>query len=121
MKDNKALKDRADKRREQFRQLIASNETYPLATITYHGPSPEQASKIIVGILKSKDQAPTIREWNGDGIADDVDAAKEISSFIKEQEVARLLTSEWVLSCPHEEGTDYPDGENCPFCPDWNY
>lgn len=109
----------AVKRREQFRQLVASNHTYPLATITYHGPSPELATKIVVGILNTKEQQPVIKEWHGDGIAEDIETAREISSFIKAYDVARVLTSEWVLSCPHEEGEDYPVGKACPLCPDW--
>jgi len=24
-----------------------------------------------------------------------------------------------VIGCPHEEGIDYPLGEDCPFCPFW--
>jgi hypothetical protein len=24
-----------------------------------------------------------------------------------------------IIGCPHEEGIDYPDGEQCPVCPYW--
>jgi hypothetical protein len=119
MSGPKSIQDLANKRKEKFRNLVSTNTAYPLATITYSGPSPDNASKIIVGIISAKDQAPIIREWTGDGIAEDVESAKEIALFIQENEVARVLTSEWVLSCPHEEGVDYPEGEQCPFCPDW--
>ena len=74
----------------------------------------------MVGILKSKDLAPIIRSWSGDDIGEDVEVAREIALLIKEHDVARVLTSESVLSCPHEEGTDYPEGELCPQCPDWH-
>ena len=107
------------RRKIQFRNLISENSSYPLATITYHGPSPIIATKIVVGILKSKDQEPVIQSWTGDNIADDVETAQKIAGFIKEHNVARVLTSEWVLSCPHEEGIDYPEGDLCPNCPDW--
>ncbi len=119
MSGPKSFQDLANKRKEKFRILVSTNTAYPLATITYRGPSPDQASKIIVGIISAKDQAPIIREWTGEDIAEDVESAKEIALFIQENEVARVLTSEWVLSCPHEEGVDYPEGEQCPFCPDW--
>ncbi len=112
-------KDLAQQRKERFRRLVAENTTYPLATITYQGPSPYQATKIVVGILAGDDQPPIVREWTGEDIAEDEEAAREISLFIKEHNVARVLASEWVLSCPHEEGVDYPLGEVCPFCPDW--
>jgi hypothetical protein len=113
-------KELAKQRQEQFRRLVAENTSYPLATITYHGPTPQKATKITVGILAGDDQLPIIKEWTGEDIADEVDAALEISQFIKEHDVARVLTSEWVLSCPHEEGVDYPLGETCPLCPDWD-
>ena len=112
-------KELAAQRLDQFKRLVAENNTYPLATITYHGPSPEKASKIIVGILRAQDQTPLVREWSGEDIAEDVETAKEISQFIKDQAVSRVITSEWVLSCPHEEGVDYPVGEDCPYCLDW--
>lgn len=108
------------RRKTQFRNLISENSSYPLATITYHGPSPISATKLVVGILMSKDQEPVIQSWTGDNIADNVDIAREIAEFIKGHNVARVLTSEWVLSCPHEEGIDYPEGDLCPHCPDWH-
>jgi len=112
-------KELSERRKKQFITLISENTSYPLATITYHGPDPNTATKIVVGILKSKDQAPVIQSWFGDDIAEDVESAREISLFIKEHDVARVLTSERVVSCPHEQGIDYPEGELCPFCPNW--
>lgn len=109
----------AEQRKAQFVKLILKNTTFPLATITYHGPDPKQATKITIGILKDKDQSPVIKSWSGDNIAEDENAAKEIAKFIQAHDVARVLTSEWVLSCPHEEGQDYPEGTDCPHCPDW--
>lgn len=119
MSEKISPRDLANSRKEKFRNLVSTNTAYPLATITYRGPSPDQASKIIVGIIAAKDQAPLIREWTGENIAEDVESAKEIALYIQENEVARVLTSEWVLSCPHQEGVDYPEGESCPLCPDW--
>lgn len=112
-------KELSAKRKEQFRSLVAENTSYPLATITYHGPGPSQATKIVVGILLSKQGAPIIQVWDGPEIAEDVASAREIAIFIKKHAVSRVLTSEWVLSCPHEEGVDFPAGQFCPHCPDW--
>ena len=112
-------KTKAQKRKDHFISLIAQNTSFPLATITYHGPSPDHATKIVVGILQDQNQAPLIKSWTGNNIAEDVDTAKAISHYIQGFDVARVLTSEWVLSCPHEAGVDYPEGESCPYCPDW--
>ena len=106
-------------RLDRFMKLVEENKTYPLATITYHGSSPSIASKIIVGILVGQDQIPIVKEWSGEDISEDVKAAREISKFIKDHNVSRVITSEWVLSCPHDEGVDYPQGEACPNCPEW--
>jgi hypothetical protein len=27
--------------------------------------------------------------------------------------------SDGNMGCPHEEGLDFPVGEDCPFCPFW--
>jgi hypothetical protein len=27
--------------------------------------------------------------------------------------------SDGNMGCPHEEGQDFPHGEDCPFCPFW--
>lgn len=113
-------KELAAQRFDRFRKLVAENQTYPLATITYHGPSPEEANTMIVGILEGQDKEPVIRQWSGNAISENVDAAREIASFIKDHAVSRVITSEWVLSCPHEAGVDFPQGEDCPFCPDWH-
>jgi hypothetical protein len=120
MASHSSSRELAAQRVNQFKKLVEENKTYPLATITYHGPSPEKASKIIVGILVAKDQTPVVKEWSGENIGENVNAAREISLFIKEHAVARVITSEWILSCPHEEGVDYPAGEDCPYCPDWH-
>jgi hypothetical protein len=110
----------AEKRQQRFRKLVADNDTYPLATITYHGPDPEQATRISVAVLPDQEDQPLVRHWRGENIAEDTTAAREIAIFLKEHNVERVITSEWVLSCPHEEGIDYPMGEDCPYCPAWN-
>jgi hypothetical protein len=119
MSHSESNQELSDRRKDQFRNLVTENNTYPLATITYHGPGPNQATKIVVGIIRTKEQMPIIQSWTGPDIADDVESAREISLFLKEHNVSRVLTSEWVLSCPHEEGVDYPAGQACPQCPDW--
>ena len=110
----------AAQRLDRFKKLVEENQIYPLATVTYHGPSPDKASKIMVGILEDQNQIPIVKVWSGEDIAEDVEAAREISLFIKDHKVSRVITSEWVLSCPHEEGVDFPEGEVCPYCSGWH-
>lgn len=119
MAKDREMREKARQRKAKFQRLVAENQTYPLATITYHGPHPDQATKISVGIITSSEEEPIVRHWTGDFIAEDVKAAREIASFLKDQEVERVITSEMVLGCPHEESVDYPAGEECPYCDFW--
>ena len=109
----------AQKRRQKFRKLLAENETYPVATITYHGPDDQTPTKISVGIVHSKKTSPLVKHWEGKEIGEDIEVAQEISQFIKEHKVQQIITSKNVMSCPHEEGIDYPEGETCPECSFW--
>lgn len=113
-------KEKAAQRAHKFKRMVAENDTYPLATISYHGPDPQHATKISVGIITSEDAQPIVRHWKGEDIAEDVEAAREITRFIERKNVERVIASEMVMSCPHEEGVDYPQGEECPICTFWS-
>jgi hypothetical protein len=30
-----------------------------------------------------------------------------------------VVVTQGIIGCPHEEGIDYPVGEQCPRCPFW--
>jgi hypothetical protein len=36
---------------------------YPMATVAYYGPDNTRASKVAVGIIKSKDAEPIMKKW----------------------------------------------------------
>lgn len=35
------------------------------------------------------------------------------------ERLIRPLATDGNIGCPHEEGEDFPSGEDCPFCPFW--
>jgi len=43
----------------------------------------------------------------------------EIYEFFSEHGVKSVAASDGKMGCPHEEGEDFPNGEDCPFCPFW--
>jgi hypothetical protein len=45
--------------------------------------------------------------------------AEQIKAFFAAHGVVKVATSDGILGCPHEEGEDFPEGEDCPFCPFW--
>lgn len=120
MTERNELKQHVEERAAKFKRMVAENDTYPLATVSYHGPDPEHATKISVGIIHSEEEEPLVRHWKGEDIAEDVSAAREITRFLQRQGVERVIASEMVMSCPHEEGVDYPEGEECPVCTFWH-
>jgi hypothetical protein len=43
----------------------------------------------------------------------------EVASFLRESGVHSVTMIDGIIGSPHEEGIDYPDGEDCPKCPYW--
>ena len=39
--------------------------------------------------------------------------------FFAKHGVKSVVASDQNIGCPHEEGPDFPVGEDCPFCPYW--
>jgi hypothetical protein len=44
---------------------------------------------------------------------------REMLEFFEKHGVKSVAMSEGNMGCPHEEGEDFPDGGDCPFCPFW--
>ena len=95
---------------------------YPIATMAFYGPDDQVASKVAVAILPRENaEVSAIERWfsdQGDVRADPTIEAEAVD-FIKRQGVKTVLIADAIMGCPHEEGHDYPRGEDCPFCPFW--
>jgi hypothetical protein len=52
-------------------------------------------------------------------LASNVEVRAEINAFLKEQRARTLVIAAGVFGCPHEEGTDFPEGGDCPHCTFW--
>ena len=108
-----------DKLRKKAKQGF---QGFPLATITYYGPTASQASKVSVGIVMQEGgEVTALERWHNE-LADvrlDAKVNEEIVSFLKQHGVKSVISPDRLLGCPHEEGTDYPNGEKCPRCLYW--
>ena len=48
-----------------------------------------------------------------------INVQQEMKAFFLQHGVKQVAMSQGNMGCPHEEGTDYPEGTSCPQCPYW--
>jgi hypothetical protein len=92
---------------------------YPIATLAYYGPDDQTVTKITVGIFTAEDAEPVLERWRGPDVMTDPEVQMEIASFVEAHGVQEVAVTDGVLGCPHEEGIDFPVGQECPYCPFW--
>ena len=62
---------------------------------------------------------PVLKRWVGTDVTTSPKVQKELQAFFEQHGVKSVAMSEGNMGCPHEEGEDFPHGEDCPFCPFW--
>ncbi len=92
---------------------------YPIGTIVYYGPDDKVTTKIVASVFQNEDSQPEMKIWTGDGVVTNPQVIAELGQFFKEHSVQRVVMTGSNFGCPHEEGIDYPSGEDCPYCPYW--
>lgn len=97
---------------------------FPVATVAFYGPNKQLATKIAVGIVDSEgEEARLLERWltdDGVDIRFSATVLHEIDKFIKQHRARSVVMVDGVIGCPHEEGIDYPEGEECPQCTYWH-
>jgi hypothetical protein len=105
---------------KQFRRGFRG---YPVATVAFYGPNDELATKIVVSVfLTEGDEPDSLKRWfteDQTDIRDDPAIGEEILTFFKTHAPRSTVVTDAIIGCPHEEGTDYPQGTSCPRCPYW--
>lgn len=92
----------------------------PVATVAYYGPDDKTPTKVAVGIVTEWGKEPgELKRWWGKDVARDLGIQKEIADFIKEHGAKSVVITDGIIGCVHEEGIDFPIGEDCPYCPFW--
>ena len=105
----------AGKRKEE-----GSHGKFPVGTVAYYGPDDKTTTKIAAGVVAREDAEPVMQRWIGDeNIRTDEKVAAEIKRFFARHGVKTVVSTDIVIGCPHEEGIDFPLGQDCPLCPFW--
>ena len=92
---------------------------YPIGTVAFYGPDDKITIKIAAGVIKSPNAKPIIERWVATDVTTSPKVQREMKEFFETNGVKSIAMSEGNMGCPHEEGEDFPEGEDCPFCPFW--
>lgn len=92
---------------------------YPIGTVALYGPDDKMTTKIVTGVILDDDAEAIIERWVGSDIKDDPKVQQAIEEFFAKHGVKSVAAIDKNMGCPHEEGDDFPVGEDCPFCPYW--
>jgi hypothetical protein len=106
----------------QLRKMTRQgNRGFPQATLAFYGPDDTKATKAVLGIFLREGEESTLYRYFSEekDVRFKIDIQESVLARLKEHQVRSLIMVEKIFGCPHEEGTDYPDGEACPHCPFW--
>jgi SEC-C motif len=92
---------------------------YPTGTMTFYGPDDKITTKIAAAVFTAENSEAIIYHWVATDVTVNPKIQREIQEFFKKHGVKSVETSDGNMGCPHEEGEDFPEGEDCPFCPFW--
>jgi len=108
------------RRRSDHRQQ-PTDVAYPAVTIAQYGPDDKRVTKIVASVLSNPDEpAKDLKRWVGSNVTTSATVREELLVFLAKHQVNSVILTAGVIGCIHEEGEDYPDGEECPFCPFWH-
>jgi hypothetical protein len=96
-----------------------SNAKYPIGTVTLYGPNDQVTTKIVAGVITWDGADPILERWMGTNIKDSPKVKRQMQEFFQKHGVNSVVATDRNMGCPHEEGEDFPQGGDCPFCPFW--
>jgi len=92
---------------------------YPIGTVALYGPDDKTTTKIAAGVILHENAKPIVERWVGTNVKDNPKFQQQMQQFFVKHGVKTVVATDRNMGCPHEEGEDFPTGEDCPFCPFW--
>ena len=92
---------------------------FPIGTVALYGPDDQRTTKIVAGVILNENAEPILKRWIGTKVTEDPKIQNELKDFFDRHGVTSVAAADQNMGCPHEEGEDFPVGEDCPFCPYW--
>lgn len=92
---------------------------YPIGTVAFYGPDDNVTTKIVAAVIRKAEAEPILERWVGTNLRHSPKVQRQIQELFDRHGVKSVAVTDRNLGCPHEEGEDFPLGEDCPFCPFW--
>jgi hypothetical protein len=104
---------------EEYQAKRRKPPEYPVGTVALYGPDDKTTTKIAAGVIPHENAEPIIQRWVATDVTTNPKVQQEMKEFFLQHGVKQVAMSQGNMGCPHEEGEDFPHGEDCPFCPFW--
>jgi hypothetical protein len=98
---------------------IVPTKRYPVGTVAFYGRDDRRITKIVAAVVKHERAGPILERWVGTTVCTNPKVRRQMKALFDRHKVATVVTTDGNIGCPHEEGMDFPRGEDCPFCPFW--
>jgi hypothetical protein len=100
-------------------KLADGKPKYPFGNVALYGPDDQVTTKIAAAVIPREGAEPIIERWVGTDVMTNPKVQRELHDFFQKHNVQSVAMTDGNIGCPHEEGQDYPPGEDCPSCPFW--
>ena len=115
------MSKRKRKRRDREPAGDHFEPAYPVVTIAQYGPNDHTVTKITAGIISgAQTSVGELKRWVATDVVTSPGVHRELIEFIEQHGAQTIIFTAGIIGCVHEEGKDYPSGEECPFCPFWH-
>ena len=105
---------------DEVRTVAESADPYPVGSMTMYGPDRTKTFMIVGSVfLTEQSTDPICKRWLGSSVRSDPQITSEMTEFFLNHGVKSVICLRENVGCVHQEGMDYPFGEDCPFCPYW--
>jgi hypothetical protein len=99
--------------------MSGSEPRFPIGTVASYGPDDKTTTKLVAAVIKRPGAEPILERWIGPNLTVNPRVQRQIKNFFQRHHVHSVVASDGNMGCPHEEGVDFPQGEDCPRCPYW--
>ena len=85
---------------------------YAIGIVAMYGPDDKTTTKIAAGVILHDGAEPIMQRWVATDVTTNPKVQQELKDFFLQHGVKQVAMTEGNMGCPHEEGEDFPHGED---------